>query len=185
MKHIKILALLIPVLMTGCAGTMSGVGGSSTYACKAPEGVTCSSLSGVYANAVQDNLPGSKKNDAAPAKVALASQAPGLKVQGPKATEPLRSPQRVMRAWISAWEDTDETLHDQSYIYVVTDYGQWQTEFTRRKNVDNYRPVVAPRTFVPAATQNNAQKPTAQMEMPVLPQMATPQASAGMNDLPQ
>ena len=35
----------------GCASNLSGVGGSPTYACKAPAGAQCTSVSGVYANA--------------------------------------------------------------------------------------------------------------------------------------
>ena len=37
----------------GCASNLSGVGGSPTYACKAPAGAQCTSVSGVYANAGQ------------------------------------------------------------------------------------------------------------------------------------
>ena len=37
----------------GCASNLSGVGGSQTYACKAPAGAQCTSVSGVYANAGQ------------------------------------------------------------------------------------------------------------------------------------
>jgi hypothetical protein len=36
---------------------MSGLSGSSDYACKAPDGVTCDSVSGTYANAIHNNLP--------------------------------------------------------------------------------------------------------------------------------
>jgi conjugal transfer pilus assembly protein TraV len=37
--------------LSGCASNLSGVGGTPTYACKAPAGAQCTSLSGVYANA--------------------------------------------------------------------------------------------------------------------------------------
>lgn len=39
--------------LSGCASNLSGVGGAPTYACKAPAGAQCTSLSGVYANAGQ------------------------------------------------------------------------------------------------------------------------------------
>ena len=39
--------------LSGCASNLSGVGGSPTYACKAPAGAQCTSVSGVYANAGQ------------------------------------------------------------------------------------------------------------------------------------
>ena len=37
--------------LSGCASNLSGVGGTPTYACKAPAGAQCTSVSGVYANA--------------------------------------------------------------------------------------------------------------------------------------
>lgn len=39
--------------LSGCASNLSGIGGSPTYACKAPTGAQCTSVSGVYANAGQ------------------------------------------------------------------------------------------------------------------------------------
>ena len=56
---------------------MSGLSGSSSYACKAPDGVICDSVSGTYANAVQNNLPSQKPRAVAPAtKEAAASATP-------------------------------------------------------------------------------------------------------------
>ena len=46
--------LLLPL---GACMNMSGLGGDSKYACKAPEGVACESVSGTYANALHHNLP--------------------------------------------------------------------------------------------------------------------------------
>ena len=54
----KVLALAIAcVTVSGCQG-LSGVGGESEYICKAPDGVTCMSMDGVYANVRAGNLPG-------------------------------------------------------------------------------------------------------------------------------
>jgi conjugal transfer pilus assembly protein TraV len=39
--------------LSGCASNLSGIGGSPTYACKAPTGAQCTSVTGVYANAGQ------------------------------------------------------------------------------------------------------------------------------------
>ena len=44
------------VSLAGCM-SLSGLSGNSSYACKAPDGVTCQSVSGTYANAVANNLP--------------------------------------------------------------------------------------------------------------------------------
>ena len=66
------------VAFGGCAN-MSGLSGSSDYACKAPEGVTCDSVSGTYANAIQHNLPSQRPRSAAPgsASGSAALPAPG------------------------------------------------------------------------------------------------------------
>jgi conjugal transfer pilus assembly protein TraV len=52
--------LLCAALLSGCAG-ITGLDGSSDYACKAPEGVKCDSVSGTYYNAIQNNLPSQRK----------------------------------------------------------------------------------------------------------------------------
>ena len=45
----------ISLLLTlGACMNMSGLGGDSKYACKAPDGVACDSVSGTYANAVHN-----------------------------------------------------------------------------------------------------------------------------------
>ena len=49
----KILVLIVFIAIAGCAGLDS----SSKFACTAPEGVNCQSLSGVYANSINGTLP--------------------------------------------------------------------------------------------------------------------------------
>ena len=43
---------LLTLGLSGCASSLSGVGGTQNYACKAPIGALCTSVSGVYANAL-------------------------------------------------------------------------------------------------------------------------------------
>ena len=45
------LAVASAIILGGCASSLSGVGGTQSYACKAPIGAQCTSVSGVYANA--------------------------------------------------------------------------------------------------------------------------------------
>ena len=47
--------------VSGCA-SMAGVGGTSEYSCKAPEGVKCDSVSGTYYNSVENNLPSQRQS---------------------------------------------------------------------------------------------------------------------------
>lgn len=154
MKPLLWAAVLGGVLLSGCASTMSGLDGEAKFACKAPEGVSCASLSGVYANAVADNLPGLRKDKPAPT---VAQQTPPpIQGRAPSSGEPIRTPPKVLRLWIAPWEDADGDLHDQSYVYVVADRGRWVIEHNQRRIIDRYRP-----TFIqPQAPQSKeAPKP--------------------------
>jgi conjugal transfer pilus assembly protein TraV len=129
---------------------MSGLDGETKFACKAPEGVSCASLSGVYANAIADNLPGLRKDKPAPT---VAQQTPSpIQGRAPSSGEPIRTAPKVLRLWIAPWEDADGDLHDQSYVYVVADPGRWVIEHNQRRIIDRYRP-----TFIQAGTGGQTQ----------------------------
>ena len=146
------------VALGGCAN-MSGLSGSSDYACKAPEGVTCDSVSGTYANAIQDNLPSQRLRSAAPESTngSAALPAPGTRALppgpasastafgslGPLST-PLRSSARILRLWFKPWEDADRDLYDQGYVYVQIDSGQWLIEHAQRQIREAYAPLRPP-----------------------------------------
>lgn len=150
------LAMLIvsSLAATGCAN-FSGVGGSSEYSCKAPEGVRCESVSGNYYNAIQNNLPAQRKSreggkgDSPPAS---------LNEQGPKPVPAsqlvsraghmptsLRAGPKVLRLWYKPWEDVDRDLNDQGYVYVQTEGGRWLIDHAQKQIRDAYLPVRPPR----------------------------------------
>ena len=125
---------------------MSGLSGSSSYACKAPEGVICDSVSGTYANAVQNNLPSQKPRTFAPptkeGAVTATAAATGVTVLPPRPVPtataaapmmPARSSARVLRLWFKPWEDADRDLYDQGYVYVQIDSGGWLIEHVQRQ----------------------------------------------------
>ena len=141
-------------LLAGC-GDMTGLGGKSEYACKAPEGVQCNSVSGNYYNtfpsgggAAAKGAPAKGTPRAAPRSMYTMAKAAssGSSMQGQPAFEPaaLRSPPRVMRLWIKPWEDSDYDLHDQSFVYLQTDPGQWQVAHAQRQIRDAYAPLKPP-----------------------------------------
>jgi conjugal transfer pilus assembly protein TraV len=154
------LTATLTLTLAGCAGTMSGLDGQGKFSCKAPDGISCASLSGVYANAVQNNLPG----QAQPAAKGAGGASP-TPITRPvlSAGDPIRSGQTLRRVWFAPWEDEDEVLHDQAYVYLVVDPGRWQVEHSRRQASDAYRPVTPPRAFTPAAS-NPGERPTLRME---------------------
>lgn len=138
-------------LLTGCMN-LSGLSGGSSYACKAPDGVTCQSVSGTYANAVAHNLPAQRQHAAAPPVATAASASAGLALRvepAPSAATPLRSSPRILRLWFKPWEDADRDLYDQGYVYVQIDAGHWLVEHAQRTIREAHAPVRAPAARAP------------------------------------
>ena len=123
------IAIATALVLSGCAASLSGVGGSDSYACKAPQGTTCTSVSGIYANARHDASPPDTK--AAPPQVHYGAVplAHSSVTRQPGAS--LRSNPRVLRLWIAPWEDADGDLNEEAYVHVVVDPGRWLLEHVR------------------------------------------------------
>jgi conjugal transfer pilus assembly protein TraV len=158
------IAVCAAMALGGCTN-LSGLSGSSSYACKAPEGVTCDSVAGTYANALQSNLP-SQRSRKADAKATQPAASSPLERIGPNASAlitglpptplSLRSSPRILRLWFKPWEDADHDLYDQGYVYVQVDGGQWQIEHVQRQIRETYAPIKAP----PRATSPDANDKT-------------------------
>lgn len=191
MRRAALHAAIMPALLMlgGCASSLSGLDGNSTFSCKAPDGVLCSSLSGVYANALQDNLPGlqSHKHTSVPdnnaswnnhvpgtgeplstttdkrvaSPVQPRTQVPFASV--PSTGAPIRTAPKILRVWIAPWEDADGDLHDQSYLYVVADPGRWMVEHNQRQVTDRYRPAFLSSDSNPI---ESGKKPAARQQVP-------------------
>ena len=155
-------AVLLCMGLSGCV-SMNGLDAKESFSCKAPPGIGCSSLSGVYANAVADNLPGSTTK---PATVYGKNDQGKNTVVGeaPTTGTPVMSVPTVLRVWMAPWEDNRNVLHDQAFLYAVADPGHWQVAHSKKKIAEQYR------VLMPAAKQ--AQQPESQ---PAQPQMAQPQ----------
>lgn len=180
--------------LSGCA-SMAGVGGTSAYSCKAPEGVKCDSVSGTYANSVENNLPSQRQGgratpqdeaeptrmEALAGKRSIASAIYLTPAPAPLATSagvalppaaytslPLRSPARVLRLWVKPWEDADGDLMDQLYVYVPVDNGRWLVDHTQRQIRDAYAPIKAPRTAQAPNTDNERESAKVETRLPVM-----------------
>ncbi len=142
-------ALIFALVLPGCASTLSGVGGADGYACKAPEGALCTSVSGVYANTAQGMPKPAKppENQSAPERPAIygaTSIAPDRSAALPSG--PIRSNPRVLRLWIAPWEDADGDLHEAALVHVLVDTGRWLIEHVRpaaRSRMDRVAPPVS------------------------------------------
>ncbi|MCL4736590.1 MAG: TraV family lipoprotein [Burkholderiaceae bacterium] len=160
--------IVLAAVLPGCA--ITGLDGESKYACKAPEGVRCDSVSGTYYNALQNNLPAQRRSaappvdtspQAAPAGSAPraaptmlnASTRPAAGDEGAAyVAAPLRAAPRVLRLWIKAWEDADRDLVGESLVYVQVDNGRWLVDHVQRQQREPFVPIRAPRP--PAATKS-------------------------------
>ena len=178
--------LLLPL---GACMNMSGLGGDSKYACKAPEGVACESVSGTYANALHHNLPSQRvqrtsaarqeeSGERAPQATTRAAAPATAGDAGPGvAPSPLRSQARVLRLWIKPWEDADGDLYDQGYVYVQVDNGQWLIDHVQRQIRDAYAPLKAP----PKSATETTAGPNAGINAPAAPMLPQRPPFAGPN----
>ena len=172
------LAVAATFALSGCASSLSGVGSTQGYACKAPVGAQCMSVSGVYANhsiayasravheaplatqSVRDRTP-----VAEPSRPVQTTESTSA-LMAPGATEApspaaLRSAPRVIRLWIAPWEDADGDLHEASLVHVVVDTGRWLIERVRpapRSKLDLATPpLTPPAAIAPAAAETRSQ----------------------------
>lgn len=82
-----LMAMVCAQMLAGCS-SISGLEGTSQYACKAPEGVKCDSVSGNYYNALQNNLPVQRKPAGTVNPSALADPQGDMPPQGPSRPSP-------------------------------------------------------------------------------------------------
>jgi len=159
-------AVGVALVLGGCTN-LSGLSGKKDFACEAPDGVSCMSISGVSANVDRGNLPsyikqkekdeltgaminGSKESKDAEREAKGRGKPLPLPAYSPDATlspatmltvgsgTPVRVPPKEMRIWIAPTEDTDGDLHEQRYIYVVVNDGRWMVDATRLNTRNKY-----------------------------------------------
>lgn len=150
------LSLGAMLALCGCA-SMSGLDAKSHFACKVPDGIFCESMSGIYANAQANGLPGQRVQRANTEAPIELSQAKGVMTKPLYSGTPIRTAPRLLRVWFAPWEDSDGDLHDQSYVYLQVDSGRWLIEHNQRRIQDAYRPVRAPASTTASQSPSAAQ----------------------------
>ncbi len=191
-----VLAILSSTVLAGCAA--SGLDAKSKFACSAPDGVTCMSVSGVYANARAGTLPSQQVGGAV--QTAEATRASGTAerpasvppnaaamnptpagapasprdMHAPYMGMPVRTAERVLRIWMSPYEDPDGTLFDQSYFYVTVAGGRWQVENNRISPRQAIRQITPLSTDNPANREPSVQLRSPQQQAQSMVQMAPP-----------
>lgn len=127
MKKIAILILLLPALasLQGCSVLKDFK--SPKFACGLPNGVGCKPVSDVYALSVEGRLgeapQTSNDGNTQPAVVSGSGNTRLLPTVNPG--DPILSRPRHIRVWLGRWEDKDGDLHDETYLYLRLDNGQW------------------------------------------------------------
>ena len=155
MKTLMTVSLLLGTLTFAGCSSMSGLAGESEFGCKAPPGVTCQSISGVHANAMEENLPFQRKGGV-PAqesdKTGIArygNEAGSQKISPkemvvPMSGMPIRKPPLILRVWVAPYEDEARDLHDQSFFYTMVNSGEWMIEANRNNLRNQFKPILAP-----------------------------------------
>ncbi|RQX95006.1 type IV conjugative transfer system protein TraV [Burkholderia stagnalis] len=142
------------------ACSFSGLDAQSKFACKAPDGVVCDSMTGSLANLQAGNVRSTRTSQAAANAPTSKTPAQGAVLARPLFSgSPIRSAPHVVRAWIAPWEDADGDLHDQSYLYLTTDTGRWLVEHNQRRIRDLYRPAVGGTVAAAASASPKAEPP--------------------------
>ncbi|WP_186156196.1 type IV conjugative transfer system lipoprotein TraV [Burkholderia gladioli] len=157
-------------LLSLSACSFSGYDASSSFACKAPEGVLCNSMSGIYANAMAHNLPEQRVHTGSGAttnvtlgsyakdvdsdrsassasrstRAAAGTAATGILPRALDSGAPVRTASREMRIWFAPWQDADADLHDQEYVYLIVDSGHWSIAHNQERIRAAFRPVMPP-----------------------------------------
>lgn len=173
-------AALFAAMLPACSN-MSGLDANSQFACKAPDGILCESMSGIYANAQAKNLPGQRVgHGSGRLSEPGATVNSGVLTRPIESGTPIRSAPRLLRVWFAPWEDSDGDLHDQSYIYLPVDTGRWLIEHNRRRIQDAYRPVRLSTQTTPPVGQVMSPRPVTGLAMPNVPAEA-PLDGSGVN----
>lgn len=142
-RSVTLLTLIAAGLgLAGC-GSMTGfTEAEGHFACKAPPGVSCKSVSGVYANAQVGNLPGLRAGSGGSDVTSVSrptANPPSTYVADPVPIAlpgvPIRTQPRMVRIWVAPWVDDEGDLHDQSYIYMVVSNGRWMVDSSRKETV--------------------------------------------------
>ena len=152
------LVLAGAVAFLGGCTSLSGVGGDTQYACPAPRGVQCGSVSANYLQSLRGDLPGpppTRRAGSDPGGASAATVTPGRSAAASADSDtPLYSPPRILKLWVAHWEDRDGVLHDAAFVFVPIDHGHWLLDPVRAAPRLENRAIRPPRQAVTPATAN-------------------------------
>jgi conjugal transfer pilus assembly protein TraV len=162
-KTMNFAVLSAAVLLAGCGG-LSGLGGTTDYACPMPDGSTCKSMAQAYRDTYRAG-PTKTPDDSTTkdGNVSQRADALGDRVRparpvslAPAVGTPLLSAPRLMRILIAPWTDADDHLMEERRVFVKIDEGHWQLEHVKASIANAYGPIAAPVKSGAAASDGHA-----------------------------
>ena len=129
LRRAAALVLIFAATFLGGCTSLSGVVGDTQYACPAPRGVQCGSVSANYLQSLRGDLPGQppiRRAASDPGGASAVTMTLGRSGNANVDPEtPLYSPPRILKLWVAPWEDRDGVLHDAAFVFVPIDHGHW------------------------------------------------------------
>lgn len=151
-------SLTLLIILSGCSTTPQ-------YACNAPDGGKCQSVTAAYQAALGKKAKAEKvtTNSNTASNGTNATQAKPAVTQYIPEGVAIRSMPQVMRVWIAPWEDNNGVFHDQSYNYFVADAGEWTLRANVERNIyaNGYMALERPteKAAVDSSTAKKTEKP--------------------------
>ncbi|HRJ52236.1 MAG TPA: TraV family lipoprotein [Candidatus Thiothrix moscowensis] len=115
--------LLLGLLSTQAGCSVLSDFKTPRFTCGLPNGVGCKPVSKVYqlsADGTLGNKPASAAGGTAMVQASAAEPVATVAPGNPILTRP-----RHIRVWVDRWEDPQGDLHDETYLYLRLDSGQW------------------------------------------------------------
>ncbi|QCF28136.1 type IV conjugative transfer system lipoprotein TraV [Hydrocarboniclastica marina] len=148
--RLMVISVLAATTLQGCSVFSFG---ESEYACSGiPDGVSCMSARDVYELTNNGNVPRpvdedgnvvaskGQSNESTEDQVRIIEDryvAPTT----PAKPVPIRTPAKVMRVWVSPWEDTDGNLNISSYVYTEIEPRRWVYDNQERPSQSSIKPL--------------------------------------------
>lgn len=118
----KIIAVIVILLLTGCSSTFN-TAGTSEFSCPGMPGVMCKTPGQVYKMTQGDTLDATAL-DSKIARVKTIN--PVASISESNTPMPIREPAKVMRIWIAPWTDKNDDLHWPSFVYTEIQQRKWR-----------------------------------------------------------
>ena len=117
----KQLAIILVLLLTGCANPLN-TAGTGEYSCPGMPGVMCKTPGQVYKMTEGDTLDISALD---PKVDTIKRNDLTASISDSNTPMPIREPAKVMRVWIAPFTDKNDDLHWPSYVYTEIQMRKW------------------------------------------------------------